>query len=82
MKIMSNVIYMYIYPVNMFCCIKNSFVWSKIAWLCKHDECGHKKMLNFCTQYKLSTAFCDIIPKCRSWRIVDAVKDKTEKRSK
>ena len=44
--------------------------------LCKHGECEHKKRLNFCTQYKISTALCDFIPKCRSWRIVDTVKDK------
>ena len=74
---MRNVIY--VYPVNVFCCIKTPFVGSKIARLFKHDECGHKKMLNFCTQYKLSTAFCDFIPKCRSWQIVNAVKDNTEK---
>ena len=50
--------------------------------LCKHDECEHKKRLNFYTQYKISTAFCDFIPKCRNWRIVDTVKDKKEKISK
>ena len=44
--------------------------------LCKHDECEHKKRPNFYTQYKISTAFCDFIPKCRSLRIVDMVKDK------
>ena len=38
------------------------------------------KRLNFCTQYKISTAFCDFIPKCRKWRIVDAVKVKKEKK--
>ena len=70
------------YPVNMFCCIKTSFVWSKIARICKHVECEHKKRLNFCTQYKISTALCDFIPKCRSWRIVDTVKDKKEKKKK
>ena len=74
---MRNVIY--IYPVNMFCCIKTSFVGLKIARLCKHDKCEHKKMLNLCTQYKISTAYWDFIPKCRCWRIVDAIKDKTEK---
>ena len=40
------------------------------------------KRLNFCTQYKISTALCDFIPKCRSWRIVDTVKDKKEKKRK
>ena len=48
--------------------------------LCKHDECEHKKRLNFCTQYKISTALCDFIPKCRSWRIVVTVKDKKKKK--
>ena len=69
-------------PVKMFCYIKTSFVGSKIVvW--KHDECEHKKRLNFCTQNKISIALnCDLTPKCRSWRIVDAVKDKIEKRSK
>ena len=47
----------HVYPVNMFCCIKTSFVWSKIARLCKHDECEYKKRLNLSTQYKISTAF-------------------------
>ena len=51
-----------IYPVNMFCCIKTSFLVSKIARLCKHEECEHKKRLNFCTQYNISNAFCDFIP--------------------
>ena len=37
-----------------------------------------KKRLNFCKQYKIFTAFWDFIPKCRSWRIVDAVKDKKD----
>ena len=42
-----------------------------------HDgECELKKRLNFCKQYKIFTAFWDFIPKCRSWRIVNAVKDK------
>ena len=50
--------------------------------LCKHGECEHKKRLNFCTQYKISTALCDFIPKCRSWRIVDTVKDKKGKKIK
>ena len=38
-----------IYHVSMFCYIKTSFVGSKIAvmLLCKHDECEHKKRLNF-----------------------------------
>ena len=71
-----------IYPVNMFCCKKTSFVGSNIARLCKHDECEHKKRLNLSTQCKISTAFCDFIPKCRNWRIFDAVKDKNKKRSK
>ena len=53
---------------------------SNIARLCKHDKCEHKKMLKICTQYKISTAFCDFIPKYRSWRIVDAVNDKKEKK--
>ena len=48
--------------------------------LCKHDECEHKKRLNFCTQYKISTTLCDFIPKCRSWRIVDTLKDKKRKK--
>ena len=48
-----------------------------------HDgECELKKRLNFCKQYKIFTAFCDFIPKCRSWRIVDAVKDKKKKEKK
>ena len=48
-----------------------------------HDgECELKKRLNFCKQYKIFTAFWDFIPKCRSWRIVDAVKDKKEKEKK
>ena len=70
------------YPINMFCCIKTSFVGSKIARLCKHDECEHKKGLNFYTQYKTSSAFCDFIPKCRNWRIVDAFKDKKQQKRK
>ena len=46
-----------------------------------HDgECELKKRLNFCKQYKIFTAFWDFIPKCRSWRIVDAVKDKKKKK--
>ena len=46
-----------------------------------HDgECELKKRLNFCKQYKNFTAFWDFIPKCRSWRIVDAVKDKKKKK--
>ena len=53
----------------MFCCIKTSFVLPKIARICKHVECEHKKRLNFCTHYKISTAFCDFIPKCRNWRL-------------
>ena len=48
--------------------------------LCKYDECELKKWLNFCKQYKIFTAFCDFIPKCRSWRFVDAVKDKKRKK--
>ena len=67
-------------PVKMLCCIKTSFVGSKLL-LSKHDGCEHKKRLNFCTQYKISTAFCDFTHKCRSWRFVDAVKDKKEKTS-
>ena len=47
--------------------------------VCKHDECELKKGLNFCKQYKIFTAFCDFIPKCRRWRIVDVVKDKKNK---
>ena len=48
-----------------------------ITRTCLHDgECELKKRLNFCKQYKIFTAFWDFIPKCRSWRIVDAVKDK------
>ena len=68
-----------IYPVSMFCYIKTSFVGSKLL-LCKHDDCEHKKRLTFYTQYKISTAFCDFILKCRSWRIVDMVKDKKERK--
>ena len=45
-------------------------------------ECELKKRLNFCKQYKIFTAFWDFIPKCRSWRIVDAVKDKKERKKK
>ena len=59
----------------MFCFIK-LHSWGQKSLLCKHDECEHKKRLNFYTQYKIATAFCDFIPKCRSWRIVDTVKDK------
>ena len=48
-----------------------------------HDgECELKKRLNFCKQYKIFTAFWDFIPKCRSWRIVDAVKDKKKEEKK
>ena len=51
-----------------------------------HDgECELKKRLKVCKQYKIFTAFWDFIPKCRSLRIVDAVKDikkKKKKRSK
>ena len=65
----------------MFCCIKTILEGSKIARLCKDDECEHKKRLNFWTKYKISTAFCDFIPKCTNWRIVNAVKDKKQKRS-
>ena len=60
-------------------CTKTSFVGSKVDRLCKHDECELKKRLNCCKQYIIFTAFCDFIPKCRSWRIVDAVKDKQKK---
>ena len=72
-----------LYPVSMFCYVKTSFVGQKLLF-CKHDECEHNKRLNFYTQYKISTAFCDfiLVPKCRSWRIVDTVKDKKEKTSK
>ena len=66
----------------MFCYIKTSLVWSKIVGICKPVECEHKKMLNFCTEYKISTAFVDFIPKCRNWQIVDAVKYKKKKGSK
>ena len=89
-QILRNVIYVhiYMYPVNMFCGIKTSFVWSKIARICKH-VLGYASMLsvntherlNFCTQYKISTALCDFIPKCGSWRIVDTVKDKKKKKN-
>ena len=41
-----------------------------------------EKRLNFCKQYKIFTAFWDLIPKCRSWRIVDAVKDKKKKKKR
>ena len=64
----------------MFCYIKPLFVGSKIAVM-KHDECEHKKRLNFYTQYKISTAFCNFIPKCRSWRIVETVKDKKKEKN-
>ena len=48
-----------------------------------HDgECELKKRLNFCKQYKIFTAFWDFIPKRRSWRIVDAVKDKKKEEKK
>ena len=66
----------------MFCYIKKLHSWDQILLLCKHGECEHKKRLNFCTQYKISTAVCDSIPKCRSWRIVDTVKDKKKERKK
>ena len=66
----------------MFCYIKTSFVGSNLARLCKHDEREHKKRLNLCTQYKISTAFCDFIPKCRSWPIVVSIKDKKGKNIK
>ena len=50
---------------------------------CLHDgECELKKRLNFCKHYKIFTAFWDFIPKCRSWRIVDAVKDKKKEKKK
>ena len=62
-----------IYPVSI-------HSWGQKLLLCKHDECEHKKRLNFYTQYKISTAFCDFIPKCRRWRIVDTVKDKKKKK--
>ena len=55
---------------------------SKIDRLCKHDECELKKRLTLCKQYKIFTAFCEFIPKCRSWRIVDAVKDKKRNKEK
>ena len=45
-------------------------------------ECELKKRLNFCKQYKIFTAFWDFIPKCRSWRIVDAVKDEKKRKKK
>ena len=32
---------------------------SNIAQLTMHDKCEHKKRLNFYTQYKISSAFCD-----------------------
>ena len=48
-----------------------------------HDgECELKKRLNFCKQYKIFTAFWDFILKCRSWRSVDAVKDKKKRKKK
>ena len=54
-----------------------------ITRTCLHDgECELKKRLNVCKQYKIFTAFWDSIPKCRSWRIVDAVKDKKKKKKK
>ena len=54
-----------------------------ITRTCLHDgECEPKKRLNVCKQYKIFTAFWDFIPKCRSWRIVDAVKDKKRKEKK
>ena len=36
--------------------------------------------LNFCTKYKISSALCDFLPKCRSWRIVNTVEDKKKKK--
>ena len=54
---MRNVIYL---PCKHVLLHKNFFRGVKIAWLCKHDECEHKKMLNLCTQYKISTAYCDL----------------------
>ena len=54
-----------------------------ITRTCLHDgECELKKRLNVCKQYKIFTAFWDFIPKCRSWRIVDAVKDKKKRKKK
>ena len=54
-----------------------------ITRTCLHDgECELKKRLNFCKQYKIFTAFWEFIPKCRSWRIVDAVKDKKREKKK
>ena len=54
-----------------------------ITRTCLHDgECELKKRLNVCKQYKIFTAFWDFIPKCRSWRIVDAVKDKKKEKKK
>ena len=48
-----------------------------------HDgERELKKRLNVCKQYKIFTAFWDFIPKCKSWWIVDAVKDKKKRRKK
>ena len=46
-----------------------------------HDLCFRAK-IRVCKQYKIFTAFWDFIPKCRSWRIVDAVKDKKKKKKK
>ena len=48
--------------------------------LCKHDECEHKKRLNFHTQYKISTAFCNFIPKCKVGRL--SIRFKIEKEKK
>ena len=61
---------------------KNLICGIKIDRLSKHDECEYKKRLNFCKQYKIFTAFRDFIPKYRSWRIVDVVKDKKRKKKK
>ena len=78
-QIMRNVIYI---PCKNVLLHKKLHSWGQKVLLCKHDVCEHKKRLNFCTQYKISTALCDFISKCRSWRIVDTVKDKKEKNIK
>ena len=68
-------------PVNPSFTIKVGCKGVFITRTCLHDgECELKKRLNFCKQYKIFTAFWDFIPKCRSWRIVDAVKDKKKRK--
>ena len=67
----------YIYPVKYFAAKKPHSWGQKLI-----GECELKKRLNFCKQYNIFTAFWDFIPKGRSWRIVDAVKDKKKEKKK